>query len=144
MDEHVVGLDVPMDDPALVRVGERTGNISKHAHGLDDAHCAAASDPRPERLAFDERHHEIWSAGHLARAQHRHDMRMLQPRYHEDLSAEALGIDVRHELGREHLHDDAPLERLVVGHEHARHPATTELALDGERRPQDFAELFGE
>ena len=70
-------------------------------------------------------------------------MRMLQSGDDEDLAPETLGVDVRHELGREDLHDDSSLECLVVGDEDARHPAAAKLTLDGEGGSEGFAYLFG-
>jgi hypothetical protein len=115
-----------------MRVCERTCDVAQHADGFDDPHRSASRDARAKRLALDVRHDEVWPTTHVARAEHRHDVRMLQPGYHQDLATEALGVDVRHELGRENLYDYSALECLVVGDEDARHAPAAELALDGE------------
>ncbi len=57
-------------------------------------------------------------------------MRMLQRRGELDLAAEALGVHSGGEFGWEHLHDDPPAERLLLGHEHVAHPSPAELPLD--------------
>ena len=67
-------------------------------------------------------------------------MRVLQLRGELDLAAEAVDVETRAELGRQHLDDDLAAERRLLGDEHAAHPPAAELALEAvgaaERRLQ--------
>ena len=56
---------------------------------------------------------------------------MGEPRRHLDLAQEALGADVRRDLGTEHLERNRAVVAKVVGEEHDRHPALAQLARDG-------------
>ncbi len=55
---------------------------------------------------------------------------MLKPSGERDLALEPRDRHAPRQLGRQHLHDDAPAERGVLGDEHARHARPAELALD--------------
>ena len=84
---------------------ERARDVLEDAHRL--AHRQrAARQPRAQRLALDERHDEERQAVRLARAQHRHDVRMLKRRRQHDLALEPVDRDRRGELVRQHLDDD--------------------------------------
>ena len=89
----------------------------------------------------DERHRVVRHAVHLPRREHGHDVRMLQPRRELDLALEPLGVDAGQQLRRQHLHDDVPPQRLLARHEHARHAAAAELALDRVRRAERVLQL---
>ena len=56
-------------------------------------------------------------------------MRVLERRGELDLAAEAVDVEARAELGREHLDHDLPAERGFLGQEDAAHPPTAKLAL---------------
>ena len=47
-----------------------------------------------------------------------------------DLAAEAVDVQPRGEIGRQHLDDHVPFERRLGGDEDAAHPPATQLALD--------------
>jgi hypothetical protein len=134
-----------MDDPALVRVRQRAGDVAQHAHRLRNAHRARRSQARAQALALDERHRVEWHAGRFAGAEHGDDVRLLQRRGEPDLALEPLGADALRELGREELDDDFATEARLVGQEDARHAAAAELLLEGiggaERRLQLRAQI---
>ena len=55
-EQHVVRLDVAVDDAVPVGVGERVDHLAQDPHGLGDRQLALARELDPERLALDERH----------------------------------------------------------------------------------------
>ena len=119
-----------MHDAARVRVRERVDDIAQHANRIAHRHLALARELRAQRLALHERHRIVEQIAGLPGREHRHDVRMLQRRGELDLAPKALDVDAGRHLGREHLHDDAPSERRLLGEEDVRHSAATELALD--------------
>ena len=92
-EQHVVRLDVAVDDAALVRVGERRATSRRMPIASSIDRRAAARQPRPQRLAVDVRHREVREPSRLAGREHRHDVRMLQLRGELDLATEALDVD---------------------------------------------------
>ena len=93
---------------------------------------AIGSSPRAEpcaqRFAVDERHRVSTGSPSISPTdEQRHDVRVLEPRRERDLALESRDRDAAGELRRQQLHDDAPSEREVLGHEHARHAAAAEL-----------------
>ena len=61
-EQHVVRLDVAMDDAALVRVRQRLRDVAQDADRLGDRQRARAREPRAQRLALDERHRVVRQA----------------------------------------------------------------------------------
>ena len=55
---------------------------------------------------------------------------MLELRGEHDLAAEAVDVHAAGELAGQHLHDDAPLQRGLLGEEDAAHASAAELLLD--------------
>ena len=56
--QDVVGLDVAVDHAALVRVGERVGDVAQRAARLVDRERAVIVQALGEVVARDVRHHE--------------------------------------------------------------------------------------
>jgi hypothetical protein len=83
-----------------------------------------------QRLAVDERHDVIRQSVDFAGGQEWNDVRMLQSGSDRDLATEPSDGHVSGQFGREHLHDDTPAERSLLGYENARHPSAAELTLD--------------
>ena len=109
---------------------ESARDVLENAHGL--AHRQrAARHSRAHRFAIDIRHDEVRQLFGLSRAQHRHDVRMLQRSGEHDLALEPVDGDAGGEVERQDLDDDLPAERVVSGDKHDRHAATAELTLDG-------------
>jgi len=142
-EQDVVRLDVAVDDAAAVRVDERARDVLENAHRF--AHRErSAREARAQRLAFDERHDEERETVGLSRAQHRHDVRMLQRRREHDLALEAVHGDRGGELVREHLHDDHSSERVVLRDETRRHPSTAKFAIESVGGTEGALELVSE
>ena len=132
-EQHVVGLDVAVDDAELVGVGERAGHVAQDAHDLARRAVGPGREPGAEGLALHERHRVVEQPVGVAGAQHGHDVRMLELGGDLDLAAEPVDVDAVGQLRREHLDDHPALERCLRRHEHARH-STRELALEGVAR----------
>ena len=143
-EQHVLRLDVAVHDAAIVRVCERTGNVAQDANDVRERKLASAREPCAQRLAVDERHRVVGKPVGLAGSEQRDDVRMLQPRGHCDLSAEALDGDGVRELGRQNLHYHSAAERLLGGDEYARHPAATELSFERVVRAERGLKLLPE
>ncbi|MBA3466670.1 MAG: hypothetical protein H0T21_04620 [Gemmatimonadaceae bacterium] len=67
---------------------------------------------------------------------------MLKPGGELDLATEAFCRELPRELRREDLHHHVPAKRNLACDEHARHPATTELAIYGLGGSECFLEMF--
>ena len=72
---------------------------------------------------------------------------MLQLRGDLDLALEPLAVHAGRQLGRQHLDDDLPAERVLGRGEHAAHAAADQLVVDpvggGERGGEAIAEGVG-
>ena len=90
-EHHVVGLDVAVDHPALVGVGQRVGHLAQDPERLVDRQGAVTLEPGAERLAFDERHDVIEEAGGLAGVVEREDVGVLQLGGDLDFAEEPVG-----------------------------------------------------
>ena len=97
-DEDVVRLDVPVDDSLRVRNVERLRDVGEHARGFGDGK-RSASDSGADGFAANEGHHIVRKSRRFAGREHRHDVRMLQPRRELHLAIEAIDVDARGELG---------------------------------------------
>jgi hypothetical protein len=108
VDEHVRGLEIAMQDAALVSVRDRFADLGERAQrGFE--RCTAKGDV--ERGAFDELGDEIGRREAIAhchpRVQHSHDGRMREARENARFSAEAfrlpraLGVEAQELHGRE-------------------------------------------
>ena len=112
-------------------IREGAGNVGQDVGRSRHRQLALAGQPGPERLARDERHGVVEMAGGLAGGEQRNDVRMVQRGRDVDLEAEAVGAHPAGQLGGENFDHDLAPERLLGRHEHARHTAAAELALDG-------------
>ena len=88
--QHIVGLDVPMDDVVRVRVGQRTGDLSQNPDRLRHGHRRRSSQTDSQGLAFDERHGEVRHTPVLAGGEQRDDIGVLQPRGDRDFPPESI------------------------------------------------------
>ena len=143
-EENVLGLDVAVDDPLPVGVGERGGDVAENGEALLDRNWTFAN-PLAQRFPAHERHGEVRiSADGLARGEHGYDVRLLEPRREPDLALEPRRREGVGELGRQNLDDDVAPERLVAGDEDPRHSAGAELPLHGVAASERLLQLFQE
>ena len=111
-DDHVLGLDVAVDDAAAVRVLERVGERE-----ADPQHVAvgqlALGGELVERAPAHELGHEVARVAVLARVEDRHDPGVVEPRGGQRLARRPLGRGARHPADRDHLDGDVAVEALV-------------------------------
>jgi hypothetical protein len=134
-EQDVVRLDVAVHDATLVRIAQRAADIAQDAHGLRNGKRSDAREPAAERFPFHERHCVVGDAICLAGGEHRDDLRLLEARGELDLALEAVDVDARQQIGRQHLHHDLPPQRGLLGQEHRGHASPAELALEEVGRP---------
>jgi hypothetical protein len=89
--EHVVRLDVAVDEPLLVGVRECGGHVAQHANSLAHRQLAAPLQSGPQRVALDERHAVVEQLAGSARSEQGHDVRVTEPRGDADFLPEAIG-----------------------------------------------------
>ncbi len=89
-DDHVLRLDVAVDDAAVVGVRQRVGEREADAQHVAVAERALGLE-HVERAAADQLGHEVAAAGILAGVEHGHDPRVVQARRGQRLAAAALG-----------------------------------------------------
>ena len=125
VDQHVLRLDVAVDDVARVRGAERARDLDRVGHRLGDREPSVAPDPLLQRLALDVLEHDVRPAAVvLAGIDHPDDVGMGELRHRPRLAAEALElIGVARHLAVHQLDRDLALERLV------------ERAVDGRHAP---------
>ena len=127
-EQHVVGLDVAVNDPVSVRVGKRVADVAQYDGGLFDRQRAIVREAISQRPSLFIGHHVVRSAVHLARIVERHDVRMTQLRCDLDLAKKPRLAEPRGEL---RPHDfDCHVTRVpdVAGQEHGGHPALPDTA----------------
>jgi len=132
LEQDVVGLYVPVNDPKRVCGSQRVGRLQHDAARLVRRQLAAALELRPERLAVHIRHHEVdQPVGPLADGMDRHDMGVRQPRRRLGLAQEAQpDLLAEREIRRQHFDGDLALQALVAGVEHHAHSAPADLSLE--------------
>ena len=91
--QHVVGLDVAVDEVAAVRVGQRVGHVPKDAQRVAHGQLALAREAGPQRFSFHEGHRVVQQVSRGARRQERHDVRVLQRRRQLRLAPEPVHAD---------------------------------------------------
>jgi hypothetical protein len=102
-EQHVVGLDVPVYDAALVGVGQRVADLDQNLDCIVDRQLALPCEPSAEGLSFHVGHGVIKEPAGFARIVHRQDVRVLEPGGGLDLAEESLGSQCRRKLGAKDL-----------------------------------------
>ena len=129
VDDHVVRLDVAVDDAVAVRVAERGEDLARVRDR--DGHRAepARADQLLERPPLDVLHDDVVGAVRLASIEDGDDVRVREAGGMRRLSAEALDeLLVVRVAAVEHLDGDTPAELLVLGEVDVGHAAAAELA----------------
>ena len=131
VDEHVVRLDVAVDDPVPVREAERREDLPRVLDRDVDRRRAARDDQLLERPPVEVLHRDVVRALGLAAVVDRDDVRMRERGRVLRLAAEALDeLLVVRVAVVEDLDRDAAAELLVLGEVDVRHPAGAKLAHD--------------
>src|SRR5205823_946555 len=144
VDEHVLGLDVPVDDVARVGGTESPSDLDPVGDRLGDRQAAHAADPLLERLTLDVLEHDVRPALVLAGVDHADDVGMRELGDGARFAPEALElIRVRRNLAVHELDRDLTLERGVQCAVDRRHPARAnprfQSVAAGKRRAEDRA-----
>ena len=131
-DHQVRGLHVAVHDAELVGARETLGRLQRELERLADRDRAVAGEPRRDRLALVERHHDVELAVlRLLDRVDRGDRRVVERGGGARLGDEALlGLGARHEVRREELQGDRAPELLVAGAVDDAHAAAAEARLD--------------
>ncbi len=118
-DDHVLRLDVAVDDAAVVRVVERVGETEADPQDVAVAERAVALERR-QRAAADQLGDQEPLAAGLAGVEHRHDPRVVEPRRRQRLALGTLGHRAR---SRDDLDRHEPVESFVARREDRAEPA---------------------
>ncbi len=127
-DQHVAGLHVAVHDAVRVRERQRVGDLGRDAHRVRRGETFVRLQDLAQRLAGDVLHHDEGGVVLLAPVVDRDDVRVVESGRGLRLASEAFDVGgVRRELGKEHLHRDAPVEQSVVSEVHVGHAAVADL-----------------
>ncbi len=136
--QDVLRLDVPVDDPLPVGVGQRIGHLARELERLVHRELRLAIQAIPQRLALDVRHHVVEETGGLTRVVQRQDMRVAEVGRHLDLAQEALGPEHVGQLGTQDLERHRAVMPFVARQVHGGHATvaeSSEHAIGPERLP---------
>src|SRR6476469_5591943 len=120
--EYVLGLDVAVDDAALMGVGQRVRELAGPADDVIHRLRSCAPEAIPQALTLDQRHREPESgwrstrlAWYFAGIEHRQDVGVLKLCRETDLAQESLAAEARGELGAEHFERDRAVVPQIMG-----------------------------
>jgi hypothetical protein len=142
LQQDVLRLHVPVDDPAAVRIVERLGRLEGDPHRVGHRQLTLALEPGAQRLALHVGHHVPEESVGLAGVEERQDVGVLELRSELDLLEEALGAEHRRELRVQHLDGHEPVVPHVLREPHGGHPTAAELALQRVTVGQRCLQLF--
>ncbi len=135
-EEYVLRLDVAVDYPDLVGLGERVGDLAGQPDDLGHRQRSGAGQPLAECLALHEGHHVVGKhlragpgSGH-ARVEQTDDVWVLQFRGEPDLLEKALRAEGSTQLRPQHLDRHFAIMFQVLREIHRGHAALAELPLD--------------
>ena len=129
IEKDISGLEIAMEDGALVRVVDGPGDFHEEACGLAgierDGVCGQALS---ERAAFDELHAEKRTPVLLAHLVNGNDIRMVEPGGGLGLGTESLHLPLAGELAGEHqLECDHAIKGQIARPIHHTHTAVGDL-----------------
>ena len=140
LQQDVLGLDVAMDDAALVGELEGGRDFLRQADRVVDRQLLLPGEAGAEGLALDERHDVIQETIGFARIDQAEDVGVLEAGGGLDLGEEAVAADDGAQFGMEDLDGDLTGVLEVLGEVDGGHAALAELALEavavGERRSE--------
>ena len=128
--EQVLGLQVPVNDPLLVRRRQPAGDLDRVVGGL--AHRQrAAREPRAQRLAFEELRDDVRRTFERTELVDRRDVGVVEPAGGLGFLLEpAQAFGVQRERRGQHLDRDVALQALVARAVDLAHPSGAEEAED--------------
>ena len=129
--QDVARLEVAVDDPGGVRVGERPGHLGRDLGGLRWRHRAVLGQGLAEVATGDVLGGDVEAAVVLAVVEDLDDVRGVEPGQDGGLAREAGAVVVLlGELRREHLESHGAAQADLFGGEDDAHAAATQLASD--------------
>ncbi len=131
MQHHVLGLDVAVDHALPVGVVECGRHVPGDLEGVLDRELLLPGQSLAQRLAVHEGHDVIEKIPGLAGVVERDDVGVVEPGRDLDLPEKPLGSEGGGQLGMQDLERDEPVVLDVAGQVDGRHPAATELPLEG-------------
>ena len=138
--EHVLGLQIAMDDPQLVRAAQRRGDLQRHADRADHLE-ATRRERRLQGLALDVLHHQEHQPAVFAEVGDLDDVRVVDPVDGARLAQEPLPVrDVHAEILAQDLDGAQALDHHVpreVDDGHAPAPQAPHQAIAGGERTAD-------
>jgi len=121
-DEDVLGFQITVDDPLLVRRGQAVGDLERMAERLSRSK-GTASESGPKSLAFQQLLDHVGRAVLLSNVVDRRDIGMVQdPRGPGLLLESAQTVGVRCEKGRQDLDRDFATQPWILRPVHLSHP----------------------
>ena len=140
VEQDVLRLEVPVDDPVPVGIVERAGHFHRDRDRLADGQLALAPEPRAQRLAGHVRHDvEEEPRGvslgrelraHLAGIEQGKQVRVLKARHHLDFGQKPVDPEHRPELMVQELECNGPMVLAILRQKHGGHASASDLALD--------------
>ncbi|HMA24230.1 MAG TPA: hypothetical protein VKP00_09545 [Gemmatimonadaceae bacterium] len=109
---------------------QRLGDRFADRDDLGERQLLLALEPLPKRAAVHVRQYEKGPVIVLARAQHRDNVRMLQPSRDANLAQETFGADLGDQLVAKDLDGDGSPVRVLASEIHNGRSAATGFALD--------------
>jgi len=130
-EEHVVGLDVAVDDADRVRLGERRAALDEDLGDPVRRHRSLL-DRRAQHLTVEELHgQEVPAVLRLTEVEHADRVRVLEPRACARLVGEALHpLLIRRHLRVQHLDGDDAIDRDLLRLVDDAHPAFADAGQD--------------
>ena len=123
-------LQVPMDDPLLVRRFERLGDLRRHRQRLVDRN-GPPRDPIGERRAFDQLHHQRVQAAGIFEAMDLRDVRMIECRKELRFPAEPCkAIGIVGDGGQQDFDRDVAIQLRIEGAIDLAHTAGADQTSD--------------
>jgi hypothetical protein len=130
VEQDVLRLDVAVENPVPVRVGERGGHAPSQGDGLGRGEPGQPVQAGTERSLPDVGHHVERVAGRLARVEQREDVGVLELGDRGDLPEELGHPDAAHRFGADHLDRDGSTVAHVAAEVHGAHATGAQLGVD--------------
>ena len=145
-DEQILGLEVPVNDPVLVRLDERLARLDEPADDVVDGERAALGEDGAKVASLEVLHDEVRKTGRgLPDVVDADDVLAPEARHRPSLALEARDVvGIGRHLGMHDLDRDARAELLVTSDDDLAHPTRADRPLDHEfaRDEIAFFELF--
>ena len=122
-DEHVLGFQIAMRDPLVVRRREAVRDVKRQLNRLADRHRARVQT-FPKRLAFEQLRHDEGRIGIRADVEHGEDVRVIQRRRGAGFLLESMkAIDAAGKCAGQYFDRDVTPEAPIACTVHLAHAA---------------------